>query len=95
MTIVAEHRNCRKDLTPAAALNLTAGLSTKKEYKYIMNDEHHVLVEACIDVELRERAESILTQLGMSASAAITYYYQQIVLHKGIPFTLKLPSQPE
>ena len=46
-----------------------------------MNDEHPVLVEACIDVELRERAESILTQLGMSASAAITYYYQQIVLH--------------
>ncbi len=57
-----------------------------------MTDEHNVLVEAFIDAELRERAEYILAQLGMSASAAITYYYQQIILHKGIPFSLKLPE---
>ena len=44
-------------------------------------------VYARIDTKLKDNAESILSQLGISPSSAI-----QIVLKKGIPFDLKLPS---
>ena len=54
-----------------------------------------VMIEACVDAELRERAEGILTQLGMTASTAITFFYHQIVLQKGLPFLLKLPPVPD
>lgn len=37
-------------------------------------------------------AENILSQLGISPSNAIQMLYSQIVLQKGMPFELKLPS---
>lgn len=51
-----------------------------------------ILIEAVVDRELREQAESILKQLGETPSMAITQFYTQIVLQHGIPFELKLPS---
>ena len=56
-----------------------------------MNDTL-VLIEAAVDSELRERAENILSQLGQTPSMAITQFYTQIILQRGIPFELKLPS---
>ena len=49
-------------------------------------------VYARIDTNLKENAESILSQLGISPSGAIQMLYSQIVLNKGIPFELRLPS---
>lgn len=49
-------------------------------------------VYARIDMELKENAEGILSQLGISPSSAIQMFYSQIVLKKGIPFELRLPS---
>ena len=43
-------------------------------------------VYARIDTTLKENAESILSQLGISPSSAIQMLYSQIVLTKGIPF---------
>lgn len=37
-------------------------------------------------------AENILSQLGISPFNAIQMLYSQIVLQKGMPFELKLPS---
>ncbi len=42
--------------------------------------------------ELKEKAESILTQLGIPMSNAINLFLRQIVLQKGIPFDVKLPQ---
>ena len=42
-------------------------------------------VYARIDTTLKENAESILSQLGISPSSAIQMLYSQIVLTKGIP----------
>lgn len=47
-----------------------------------------------IDPELKERAESILSSLGISPSSAITMFYRQVVLHNGLPFEIKLPPHP-
>ena len=49
---------------------------------------------ARIEPELKEEAEGILSALGIPASNAITMFYKQIVLHKGLPFvvTLSVPG---
>ncbi len=47
---------------------------------------------ARIEPDLKEQAETILTALGIPASNAITMFYKQIVLQKGLPFDVKLPS---
>lgn len=49
-------------------------------------------VYARIDTNLKENAEGILSQLGISPSSAIQMLYSQIVLTKGITFDLRLPS---
>ncbi len=52
-------------------------------------------VYARIDTELKESAEGILSQLGISPSSAIQMLYSQIVLKRGFPLDLHLsPSQP-
>lgn len=45
-----------------------------------------------IDASLKENAESILIQLGLSPSSAIQMFYSRIVLERGLPFSLHLPS---
>ena len=49
-------------------------------------------VYARIDTGLKENAEGILSQLGISPSEAIKMLYSQIVLVKGMPFQSKLPE---
>ena len=49
---------------------------------------------ARIEPEVKEQAEAILNALGISASNAITMFYKQIILKKGIPFDVRLPEQP-
>ena len=47
---------------------------------------------ARIEPELKEQAETILADLGIPASNAITMFYKQIILQRGLPFEVKLPS---
>ncbi|MCD7814262.1 MAG: type II toxin-antitoxin system RelB/DinJ family antitoxin [Lachnospiraceae bacterium] len=49
-------------------------------------------VYARIDSNLKDRAESILSKLGISPSSAIQMLYSQIVLNNGMPFDLRLPT---
>lgn len=49
---------------------------------------------ARIEPDVKEQAESILNALGISASNAITMFYKQIILQKGLPFEVKLPEHP-
>jgi len=47
---------------------------------------------ARIEPEVKTQAESILSALGIPVSNAINMFYKQIILHRGIPFELKLPE---
>lgn len=50
---------------------------------------------ARIEPDVKERAESILSALGVPASSAINMFYKQIILHRGLPFEVSLPiSRP-
>lgn len=45
-----------------------------------------------MEPELKEQAESILDALGIHPSSAITLFYKQIVLKRGMPFDVRLPA---
>lgn len=45
-----------------------------------------------VDPDTKEQAELILTQLGIPMSNAIGMFLKQVVIHRGIPFEMKLPS---
>lgn len=45
-----------------------------------------------IEPEVKEQAESILSALGIPASNAINMFYKQIILNRGLPFEVKIPS---
>jgi addiction module RelB/DinJ family antitoxin len=45
-----------------------------------------------VDPETKEQAETILNQLGIPMSNAIGMFLKQIVIHRGIPFEMKLPD---
>ena len=49
-------------------------------------------VFARVDSSLKEQAESILSQLGMPMSSAINLFLNQIVLCRGLPFEVVLPT---
>lgn len=49
-------------------------------------------VYARIDTDLKNSAEEILSQLGISPSSAIQMFYNQIILKNGIPFDLRIPA---
>ncbi|MBR2575677.1 MAG: type II toxin-antitoxin system RelB/DinJ family antitoxin [Firmicutes bacterium] len=45
-----------------------------------------------VDPETKEQAERILNQLGIPMSNAIGMFLKQIVMHRGIPFEMKIPA---
>lgn len=47
---------------------------------------------ARIEPDVKEQAENILSALGIPASNAINMFYKQIILHKGLPFEVKIPT---
>ena len=49
-------------------------------------------IYARIDTGLKENAENILAQLGITPSSALQMLYSQIVLTRGLPLDLHLPS---
>ena len=45
-----------------------------------------------IEPELKNQAEIILEQLGLSLTSAVTMFIRQIVLQNGIPFDVRMPA---
>ena len=50
-------------------------------------------VFARVEPEIKDQAERILSQLGIPMSNAIGLFLRQIIMQKGIPFDLKLPTR--
>lgn len=50
------------------------------------------VVYARVDKRLKQNAEGILAQLGISPSNAIQMLYSKIILSRGMPFDLRLPD---
>ena len=46
-----------------------------------------------IDPEVKERAESILASLGMTGAGAIDMFYRQIIMRRGLPFSVTIAPE--
>ena len=52
-------------------------------------------VMARVEPEIKDQAEGIISQLGLTASTAINMFYRQIIYHNGLPFIPVIPSEPK
>ena len=49
-------------------------------------------INARIAPDLKEDVESILARLGVTTTQAITMYFEQIRMNKGLPFSVRIPN---
>ena len=50
-------------------------------------------LRARVQPELEREAEAVFRALGLSASEAITLFYRQVTLRRGLPFVVELPNE--
>ncbi len=50
------------------------------------------VISARIDPELKRGAEEVFETLGLTASQAITLFYRQVELERGLPFAVRVPN---
>ena len=50
------------------------------------------MIRARVSPDLKEKAETIFQRLGLSVTEAITLFYNQVTLNKGLPFEVKIPN---
>lgn len=50
------------------------------------------IITAPIEPSLKEEVESIFKELGLSATEAISLFYHQVKLRKGLPFEVRIPN---
>jgi DNA-damage-inducible protein J len=51
------------------------------------------IIRARIEPELKKEAETIFSELGLSITEAITLFYRQVKMVKGLPFEVRLPNE--
>ena len=49
-------------------------------------------VQARMEPEIKRDAEEVFSSLGLSATEAITLFYRQVALCRGLPFSMKIPN---
>ncbi len=51
------------------------------------------MIRARVEPSLKKSVENIFKKLGISTTEAITLFYNQVKLNKGIPFEIKIPNK--
>ncbi len=50
------------------------------------------VVSARIDPDIKRHAEEVFRELGLTRTQAITLFYSQVRLQRGLPFSVRLPN---
>ena len=50
------------------------------------------MIRARVEPGLKKEAEAVLGKLGMTPTEAITVFYRQIALNRGLPFPVRIPN---
>jgi len=50
------------------------------------------MIRARVEPGLKHDAESVLDKLGMTPTEAITLFYKQVTLYRGLPFPVRIPN---
>jgi len=51
------------------------------------------MIRARVEPRLKHDAEVVLEKLGMTPTEAITLFYKQVKLHRGLPFPVRIPNK--
>jgi DNA-damage-inducible protein J len=51
-----------------------------------------VQITARVDPKLKRETEKVFDELGLSTSQAITLFFKQVNLRKGLPFAVSIPN---
>ena len=50
------------------------------------------MIRARIEPDLKHKAEGVFETLGLTPTEAITLFYKQVTLQRGLPFVVRLPN---
>ena len=50
------------------------------------------MIRARVAPELKVQAEAVFGALGLTPTEAITLFYRQVILHRGLPFPVRIPN---
>ena len=50
------------------------------------------MIRARVEPELKREAEELFSSLGLTTTEAITLFYRQVTLHRGLPFSVRIPN---
>jgi len=50
------------------------------------------MIQARINPDLKSEVETILQEIGLSTSEAITLFFKRVKMERGIPFEVKIPN---
>lgn len=50
------------------------------------------MIRARVEPALKHDAEAVLDKLGMTPTEAITLFYKQVTLYRGLPFPVRVPN---
>ncbi len=50
------------------------------------------MIRARVEPELKREAERFFSALGLSTTEAITLFYKQVTMHRGLPFDVRIPN---
>ena len=50
------------------------------------------MIRVRVEPELKFQAEEVFSELGLSPTEAITLFYTQVSLHRGLPFAARIPN---
>lgn len=50
------------------------------------------MIRARVEPELKREAERFFSDLGLSTTEAITLFYKQVTMHRGLPFDVRVPN---
>lgn len=50
------------------------------------------MIRARMEPGLKNEAELVLAEIGLSPAEAIRLFYKQVSLHKGLPFEVRIPN---
>ena len=51
------------------------------------------MIRARVEPRLKHRAENVFDTLGLTPTEAITLFYTQVTLRRGLPFEVKIPNK--
>lgn len=51
------------------------------------------MIRARIEPDLKKEVENIFTELGLSTTEAISLFYYQVKIWKGLPFEVRIPNK--